>query len=892
MGRLSKGSKRGTPVSISTCRKGSALLAGAALAVMLPAAAGFGTEAGYSALAIPETPITLRAEASPRRFIAAHGRRALVEGYAGESLEGWVYPFRIFHDYRIAFRPRGSNSTISGATAVREVVVNPECVTRVYSGQNFTVRETLFVPLDEGGFELLYAVNSPVPLQIVVSFRPDLDLMWPGGVGGQSFGWDADRHAFTLVESSGKYWALVGSPIATQHSSPDSYAQPWQADRTLSLELDFPAGSGDRSFPLIASLTAPPYCDAAKTYDSLLSRTPELYAAAAEHYQKLIESGVQVETPDERVNLAYQWARIALDQAYVCNPWLGCGLVAGYGPSRDTRRPQYAWFFGGDALNNTFALEASGDHALARDAIRFIQKYQKKDDGEIFHELSQSAGLIEWFKDYPYAYRHADVSAMYLVAIRNLYGASGDVEFLRSSWDSVKAAYAYLVSRIDPSDGLVTIPAGGWGGDETINQQVAKDVYLESVWVAGGEAVAELASVMGEPELSGDARRQAEKARASLNTKFWNPGRDFFLFGFNGKGEPLTQELSEPWGVWMGGFDEEKSGRVLDNMAHGRWETDWGVRSVPIGDPLYIGDSYGHGSVWPLGTGIQALAFLSHHRPLQASPLWHALVEQSFLNSLGHVPEVLSGDFYRELDVSVPEQIWSSGVLITTLMRGVLGLDPNAPAAELRWTPHLPPGWSSVTIKNLPVGRSTVSLQMKQSDTGIDLHVSQTGSNPAAIVFAPEVPLGARNLRASLNGQAVRATIRSYEQDAHAEVRLSGEANAEVTLRFEPGVRPWVQVTHLAIGDESHGLRVLSSKLENHTYSAEVEGPPNACEPFSITTPWHLTHVEGGRVSGHDADEWRFSVSPAPGSCETQTTASPAAGGHYESWAFRVEFAP
>jgi glycogen debranching enzyme len=200
------------------------------------------------------------------------------------------------------------------------------------------------------------------------------------------------------------------------------------------------------------------------------------------HYGKLIESGMQVETPDPRVNLAYTWARIALDQAHVCDPWLGCGLVAGYGPSRDTRRPQYAWFFGGDALHNTFALEASGDHTLARDAIRFIQKYQKKDTGEIFYELSQSAALIDWFKDYPYAYRHVDVSALYLAALRNLYRASGDIDFVRSSWDSIKAAYAYLVSRVDPSDGLVTIPPGGWGGDETIGEQVVKDVYLESVW--------------------------------------------------------------------------------------------------------------------------------------------------------------------------------------------------------------------------------------------------------------------------------------------------------------------------------------------------------------------------------------------------------------------------
>jgi glycogen debranching enzyme len=455
------------------------------LAAALTALRGLGAEPGFSSFPVSETAVTLHGEATSRRFIAAHGRRGMMVGYAAESIEGWIYPFRIFHDYRAGFRLGDSSEAIPGSAAVREVIVNPESVTRVYSTQSFTVRETLFVPLDEGGFVILYQVDSSLPMHIALSFRPDLDLMWPGSVGGQSYDWDAERHAFVMQESSGKFSALVGSPAAGQHSVPDSYAEPWRADRVLSLELDIPANSRQRMFPLVVSLGAPPHYDAAKTYSTLLSRAPALYGESAEHYRKLLAGGVQLETPDHQVNLAYQWARIALDQAYVCNPWLGCGLVAGYGPSRDTRRPQYAWFFGGDALINSFALEASGDHDLARDAIRFIQKYQKKDSGEIFHELSQSAGLIDWFNSYPYAYRHTDVSAMYLIALRNLYRTSGDLDFTRSSWESMKAAYRYLVSRVDPADGLVTVPPGGWGGDETIGQQVAKDVYLESVCLSG-----------------------------------------------------------------------------------------------------------------------------------------------------------------------------------------------------------------------------------------------------------------------------------------------------------------------------------------------------------------------------------------------------------------------
>src|SRR5277367_3852900 len=40
----------------------------------------------------------------PIRFVAVHGRRAVIMGYAETGLESWVYPFQIFSDYQIGFR--------------------------------------------------------------------------------------------------------------------------------------------------------------------------------------------------------------------------------------------------------------------------------------------------------------------------------------------------------------------------------------------------------------------------------------------------------------------------------------------------------------------------------------------------------------------------------------------------------------------------------------------------------------------------------------------------------------------------------------------------------------------------------------------------------------------
>ncbi len=102
---------------------------------------------------------------------------------------------------------------------------------------------------------------------------------------------------------------------------------------------------------------------------------------------------VSVSTGDPSLDRAVEWAKVNLDESVVCNPDLGCGLVAGYGLSGGASdRPGFGWFFGGDASINSFAMSAAGQHALVRDGVlKFFAKYQRA-DSKITHEISQGAG--------------------------------------------------------------------------------------------------------------------------------------------------------------------------------------------------------------------------------------------------------------------------------------------------------------------------------------------------------------------------------------------------------------------------------------------------------------------------------------------------------------------
>src|SRR5260370_39018145 len=114
----------------------------------------------------------------------------------------------------------------------------------------------------------------------------------------------------------------------------------------------------------------------------------------------------------------------------VNNRYLGAGLVAGYRTSGVGQRPGFVWFFGRDSLWTSFALNAEGDYSTARTALDFISKYQR-DGGKVPHEISQSASLVPWFKDYRYAYVSADATPLFIIPMNDYVAQIGAVAFAR-----------------------------------------------------------------------------------------------------------------------------------------------------------------------------------------------------------------------------------------------------------------------------------------------------------------------------------------------------------------------------------------------------------------------------------------------------------------------------
>jgi hypothetical protein len=99
------------------------------------------------------------------------GRRAALHGDEFGGFDAVIRGKIVVRDLRLSFRLAEGDSVMAGVTLVRTVVKRPEGLTIVYSHPAFTVREHLFVPLDEAAAIILLDVESVRPLEIHVRMR-------------------------------------------------------------------------------------------------------------------------------------------------------------------------------------------------------------------------------------------------------------------------------------------------------------------------------------------------------------------------------------------------------------------------------------------------------------------------------------------------------------------------------------------------------------------------------------------------------------------------------------------------------------------------------------------------------------------------------------------------
>ena len=617
----------------------------------------------------------------------------------GEA-ELWVHPLKLASGFRLDFRMPEYAEPIRGADVARtrrgaarghHDHVQPRHLHRP--------RSTSSPRSTSRGCWCCWRWTPTGPSRSCVSFRTVLQYAWPGGLGGQYAFWRRGRTRLRALREPAPAQrassARRGPRPRTSHPAhalPDAPSHVHDPDRPRARRARDGADRDRRRHRAAGGgrggLSAGSLSRARGALRRARRATRERLArgrAADRHARRPARPRARVGEGEPR----------RADAS--ATPTSGCGLVAGWGPSGDGARPGFGWFFGGDAAINSFAMAATGQWAAAAEGLRFLAKYQRA-DGKIPHEISQSAGVIPWFDEYPYAYYHADTTPFWLagalaaVAGRRATGRSStSCGRRREGVGLVPAARHGRRRHHREHDGR---PRGHRG-----RARSARTSTRTSTWPRCGRALRarwpRWRAARG--EAGARRRRRAASTRRpgrSIESRYWIEAAGHHAFGVLRSGR--TNDTLTVWPATAAAFgllEPAHARRTLSALSAARAHRRLGRAHAVDREPALRPHALQHGRGVAVRHRLPRLGHYQYERPWAGYPLVDALARLGFDWARGRHPELLSGAYYRPLDTAVPQQFFATSMLVSPIVYGLLGLEPDAPAGRARLAPQLPPEW-------------------------------------------------------------------------------------------------------------------------------------------------------------------------------------------------------
>src|SRR5262249_34259121 len=217
---------------------------------------------------------------------------------------------------------------------------------------------------------------------------------------------------------------------------------------------------------------------------------------------------------------------------------------------------------------------------------------------------------------------------------------------------------------------------------------------------------------------------------------------------------------------------------------------------------------------------------------------------------LGHVTEVLSGTYYEGLPTSSPHQIWSSAMVLTPIIRGLLGISSSATEHHLTVAPHVPADWNSWSANNVPACGGTVDLTYARTTSEITLQALRRGTGSCTLVFSPAV-----TLRARVTGKSKeQETITDKHPNAILEL-VPGTNTASIAGADDFGLV--VPADLPALGSTSRNLKIVREEWSSDRKQLRLVLNGLAGGIYSLKGYGSkIASAEGGKVStGSDGSQ-------------------------------------
>jgi hypothetical protein len=341
---------------------------------------------------------------------------------------------------------------------------------------------------------------------------------------------------------------------------------------------------------------------------------------------------------------------------------------------------------------------------------------------------------------------------------------------------------------------------------------------------------------MGEKNVATEAILWHRTGLASLEKKFWNTEKQIYNFSITQQGHPNPEVTA--WDAFPMTFrqlDSSHTQIMLERLVSSEISTDWGCRMLSNKSSAYEPLAYNNGAVWPFLTGYNLWALFNYGRATAGLQMLRSMAEWTFVDARGYMPEVVSGEYFRPLDTSVPHQLFSSFGYAIGIIRGLLGMESRLPVGQLaslpvlRFAPSFPPDWKDVRIKNIRAGKSVFDLHYARNLGGITLTVERAEGPTCMIEFAPQLEAGAEV------EQALPLILKTAK---NVKAQRSVFEGTWIELPCEP----------LQIGQRSQQVRILAERLEEDRFVLVCEGAGGRSYDLILHSPGETTSIQGGEL--------------------------------------------
>lgn len=407
--------------------------------------------------------------------------------------------------------------------------------------------------------------------------------------------------------------------------------------------------------------------------------------------------------------------------------------------------PWYSTAFGRDSIIASLQTLMLNP-AIARETLFFLagkqgseeNSFTEEQPGKILHELRR--GEMARNGEIPHVpyYGTIDATPLWLILLHETWRWTGDDAMVRQLFPNAERALDWIERYADvDGDGFADYFGHAKGGltnqgwkdsgdgvpypDGTLPKAPIALVEVQGYIYDAKIRMAELQEVFGDRARAEALRKEAERFREAILDRFWVEELGFFALALDGDKQVVPTITSNAGHLlWNRVPRPEQAARMAEQFMGPKMFSGWGIRTLSSDHRVFNPMSYHNGSIWPHDNAIVVMGLAGYGLAGRALPVLSGLYEAAIHDEFERLPELFcgmprsSGLRPVQYPVSCSPQAWASGAFFM-LLQSVLGIYPEAPARVLHiQNPILPRFLDHLTISNLQVGNSKLSLQFRR----------------------------------------------------------------------------------------------------------------------------------------------------------------------------------